>query len=110
VDQLRQPDRVGNVLRRIVGDKEVWPAANRIAAWMQRPRCIFVPMVLMPRVMPAKRTTLVEKLARALCAKLARVSDDTPMEYRLVRLIARVLALDYETADAAMVMQSRRAR
>ena len=40
--------------------------------------------------------------ARALCAKLARVSDDTPMEYRMVRRMARVLALDYETADAAI--------
>ena len=52
--------------------------------------------------MPAKRTTLVEKRARALCAKLARVSDDTPMELRAVRLITRVLALDYETADTAI--------
>jgi hypothetical protein len=30
------------------------------------------------------------------------VSDGTPMEYREVRLMARVLALDYETADAAI--------
>ena len=56
----------------------------------------------MPSVRPAKRRTLVEMRARALCAKLARVSDDTPMEYREVRRMARVLALDYETADAAI--------
>jgi hypothetical protein len=56
----------------------------------------------MPRVTPVRRATVVEKRARALCAKLARVSDDTPMEYRMVRLMARVLALDYETADTAI--------
>jgi hypothetical protein len=60
----------------------------------------------MPRVTPIRRTTLVEKRARALCAKLARVSDDTPMEYRMVRLMARVLALDYETADTAIRVQT----
>ena len=52
--------------------------------------------------MPVKRTTLVDKRARALCAKLARATDGTPMEYSEVRLMARVLALDYETADAAI--------
>jgi hypothetical protein len=56
----------------------------------------------MLRVMPAKRTTLVEKRARALCAKLARLNDGTPMEYREVRVMARVLALNYETADGAI--------
>ena len=60
------------------------------------------PIVPMPRVTPAKRPTLVEKRARALCVKLARVTDDTPMEYRMVRLMARVLALNHETADAAI--------
>ena len=52
--------------------------------------------------MPAKRATLVEKRARALCAELACMSDDTPMEYRMVRLMARLLALDYEAADEAI--------
>jgi hypothetical protein len=32
MDGLRQPQ--GDILRTIVGDKEVWPAADCIAAWM----------------------------------------------------------------------------
>jgi hypothetical protein len=70
----------------IVGDKEVWPAADSIAAWMHKTTLRLFRIVPMPRPMPAKRTTLVEMRARALCAKLTRVSDDTPMEYREVRL------------------------
>jgi hypothetical protein len=58
--------------------------------------------------MLAKRTTLVEKRARSLCTELARVKDGTPMEYREVRLMARVLALNYETADGAIAFASRR--
>jgi hypothetical protein len=42
-----------------------------------------------------------------LCAKLARLNDGTPMEYREVRLMARVLALNYATADGA-ILQARR--
>ena len=38
----------------------------------------------------------------ALVMNFARVSDSTPMEYRAVRPMARVLALDHETADAAI--------
>ena len=34
--------------------------------------------------MAPKRTTLVEKRARALCAKLARMADDMPMQYRVI--------------------------
>jgi hypothetical protein len=56
----------------------------------------------MPRATPARRTTLVEKRARALCAKLARMTDRRPMQYRQVRLTARAVALDYETADAGI--------
>jgi hypothetical protein len=39
---------------------------------------------------------------RAVCAKLARVTESGPMQWRMVRLIARTVALDYETADAAI--------
>jgi hypothetical protein len=50
--------------------------------------------------MPSKRTTLVDKRARALCAKLAPLNDGTPMDYREVLFMAQVL--DCETADAAI--------
>ena len=45
----------------------------------------------------------VEKRAHALCIELACVTADGPMEYRMVRLIARLNTIDYETADAAIV-------
>jgi hypothetical protein len=48
------------------------------------------------------RASLVEKRARALCVELTRVTANTPMEYWMVRLIARLVATDYETADAAI--------
>jgi hypothetical protein len=51
--------------------------------------------------MPSKRRTLVDKRARALCAKLAPLHDGRPMDYRQVRFMAQVL--DYETADEAIV-------
>jgi hypothetical protein len=47
-----------------------------------------------------KRTTLVERRARALCAKLASLNDGTPMDYREVRFMAQVL--NYETAEGAI--------
>jgi hypothetical protein len=49
-----------------------------------------------------KSTGPVERRARSLCVELARVTADTPMEYQMVRLIARLVAIDYETADAAI--------
>src|SRR5216684_3731695 len=48
------------------------------------------------------RASLVEKRARALCVELTRVTANTPMEYWMVRLIARLVATDYKTADAAI--------
>ena len=56
----------------------------------------------MPRAARSKRTTLVEKRARAVCAGLARATESGPMQWREVRLIARSVALDFETADAAI--------
>ena len=69
---------------------------------MKRRRNLQCIGLLLSVVVPAKRTTLVEKRARALCVKLASLNDGTPMEYREVRLMARVLALNYETADGAI--------
>jgi hypothetical protein len=57
----------------------------------------------MPKSTAVKRTPLVDKRARAVCAGLARVTQSGPMQWRMVRLIARSVALDYETADAAIV-------
>jgi hypothetical protein len=37
-----------------------------------------------------------------LCVELARVADGRPMQWRMVRLIARSVAFDYKTADAAI--------
>ena len=48
------------------------------------------------------KSTAVDRRARSLCVELARVTADTPMEYQMVRLIARLVAIDYETADAAI--------
>jgi hypothetical protein len=48
------------------------------------------------------RRTAVDRQARALCVELARVTGYRPMQYRMVRLIARSVALDYKTADAAI--------
>jgi hypothetical protein len=48
------------------------------------------------------RASKVEKRARALCVELARVKGNRPMQYRMVRLIARSVAFDYKTADAAI--------
>jgi hypothetical protein len=56
----------------------------------------------MPRATPAKRTSQVEKRAHALCVELARQTGKRPMQYRMVRRIARSVAFDYETADAAI--------
>ena len=69
---------------------------------MKRRRNLQCIGLLLSVVVPAKRTTLVEKRARALCVKLASLNDGTPMEYREVRLMARVLALNYEPADGAI--------
>ena len=44
----------------------------------------------------------VDRRGRSLCIELARVTADTPMEYQMARLIARRVAIDYETADAAI--------
>jgi hypothetical protein len=44
----------------------------------------------------------VERRAHALCIELACVTADGPMEYRMVRLIARLVTIDYERADAAI--------
>jgi hypothetical protein len=48
------------------------------------------------------RTSEVEKRARALCVELARATGGRPMQYQMVRLIARCVAIDYETADEAI--------
>jgi hypothetical protein len=55
----------------IVGDKEVWPAADRIAAWMYKTALCF-PDSPMPKATRAKRTTLVEKRARSALGWRAR--------------------------------------
>jgi hypothetical protein len=44
--------------------------------------------------MPIKRTTLIEKRARALCAKLARVTGGRPVQWRTVGPIGRAVGLD----------------
>ena len=44
----------------------------------------------------------MEKRAHALCIELACVRADGPLEYRMVSLIARLVTIDYETADAAI--------
>ncbi len=44
----------------------------------------------------------VEKRARAVCVELARVTGNRPMQYQMARLIARLAAADYETADTAI--------
>jgi hypothetical protein len=56
----------------------------------------------MPRTSRTKRTSLVEKRARALCAGLARVTESKRVPWQMVRLMARPVAFDYETADAAI--------
>jgi hypothetical protein len=56
----------------------------------------------MPKRTAVKRTPLVEKRAHAVCAGLARPTASVPMQWRMVSLIARSVALDYETADAAI--------
>jgi hypothetical protein len=56
------------------------------------------------------RASLVEKRARALCVELARVTGYRPMQYRMVRLIARSVALDYKTADAAIAYSVEKGR
>jgi hypothetical protein len=56
----------------------------------------------MRRATPATRTSLVEKRARAVCAGLVRATESEPMQWRMVRLIARSVAFDYKTADAAI--------
>ena len=43
----------------------------------------------------------VEKRARALCVELAHVTG-RPMQYQMARLIARLAAADYATADTAI--------
>jgi hypothetical protein len=57
----------------------------------------------MPGATRARRPPLVDKRARAVCAGLARVTQSGPMHWRMVRLIARSVALNYETAEAAIV-------
>ena len=49
-----------------------------------------------------KSPVVVNRGARSLCVELARVVADAPMEYQMARLIARLGAIDYETADAAI--------
>jgi hypothetical protein len=44
----------------------------------------------------------VEKRARALCVELAHVTGNRPMQYQMARLIARLAATDYATADTAI--------
>jgi hypothetical protein len=56
----------------------------------------------MPRTTRTKHTSLVEKRARAVCAGLARMTESGPMQWRKVRLMARSVAFDHETADAAI--------
>jgi|HubBroStandDraft_6_1064221.scaffolds.fasta_scaffold34880_6 hypothetical protein len=56
----------------------------------------------MPRATRVRRTSLVEKRARAVCTGLARVNRSEPMQWRMARLIARSVAFDYKTADAAI--------
>jgi hypothetical protein len=67
-----------------------------------RPRSDCSPTANLPRATRTKRTSLVEKRARAVCAGLARVTEPGPMPWRMVRLIARSVAFDYKTADAAI--------
>jgi hypothetical protein len=55
----------------------------------------------MPRTTRTKHTSLVEKRARAVCAGLAKTESE-PMQWRKVRLMARSVAFDHETADAAI--------
>jgi hypothetical protein len=44
----------------------------------------------------------VEKRARALCVELAHVTGNRPTQYQMARLIARLAATDYATADTAI--------
>ena len=68
----------------------------------KRPPRVCTPMANMPGTKRTKRTSLVEKRARAVCAGLARATESGPMQWRMVRLTARSVAFDYKTADAAI--------
>jgi hypothetical protein len=51
----------------IVGDRQVWPAADRMASWLHE-----TAVRLFPESMP--KNTAVDRQARALCIGLARVA------------------------------------
>jgi hypothetical protein len=57
----------------------------------------------MPRTARTKQTSLVEKRARTVCAGLARATDRRPMQWWKAKIMARSVAFDHETADAAIV-------
>ena len=67
-----------------------------------RPRCTCILTANMPRAIRTKHSSLIEKRARAICAGLVRVTEPKPMPWRVVRLTARSVARDHETADAAI--------
>jgi hypothetical protein len=91
----------------IVGDREVWPAAVRIAAWLHETAMRLFPDSPYAKSHRPKRTPL--STSEPARAGLARVTQPGPMQWRMVRLIARSVALDYETADAAIVYAIQRA-
>jgi hypothetical protein len=84
-----------------------WPKGSPLQGSLQQAGCMkpqFASILIadMPRTTRTKRTSLVEKRARAVCAGLARATESEPMQWRMVRLIARSVAFDYKTADAAI--------
>ena len=48
------------------------------------------------------RKSKAERQARALCVELARVTDNRPLQYRIVQPIVIAAGLDYAAADAAI--------
>jgi hypothetical protein len=48
------------------------------------------------------KRTAVDRQARALRVELARVTDNRPMQYRMVSPIAQAAGLDDATADVAI--------
>jgi hypothetical protein len=67
-----------------------------------RPRSDCSPTANLPRATRTKRTSLVEKRARALCVELARATGGKPLQWRMVRLIGPALGQDEAAVDAAI--------
>jgi hypothetical protein len=77
-----------------VGDKEVWPAADCIAAWLHE-TCAFSLKA------PMLRATATEGLARWLIAELAAIEGDRPVQWVMLLDVMPALGATWEEAEQA---------